>query len=147
MWKSFLKHLKRHGWTWLAGLVIGVLVALLAPALARLSAAIRKPHEQESNAYVFTSDLCPLANGEVRNSFGEPVSIDERGCFKPRAEWSSGAGLMIYGPIQYGSERRYLGEHVLRARLNGEWEPIRLTVTSQEIAAAPAPNSGSDRKQ
>ena len=127
MKEVLLDSIRDHGWSWLVALLIAVAIAVLATPLREVGEwLVRLARPPAANAYVLTAGGTPLVVGLVRNSRGAGVELDDQGCFKPLDYWGSGCGLMIYGPTGPGGDRPFLGEYTLRARENGEWEPIRL---------------------
>ena len=134
--RSLRDHVRDNRWTWLGSLVIGLLIALAAVAVERLWPP--GPDPGNSNVYVFYDDNQPAAGCLVSNGSGPGIPVDARGVFTPRESWRPGQTLMVFGPALEGEPKQFLGEHVLHARNNGEWEPIRLTLSRTEVVGAEA---------
>lgn len=138
MLKNLTESARKHGWGWLIGLAIAAVVAILAGPLGRIGEHLTGGISRATNAYLVTADGHALPAGRVSSGRGPEVEVGPNGAFTPHPEWPDGSDLMVYGPPQEENFGSLLGEYVLRARENGEWEPIRLRQTHAEICGSPA---------
>jgi hypothetical protein len=85
-------------------------IATIMAALVALATLIHQLRPRLSSPFCYVLDALgqPLAGGEVGNSYGSFVPIDERGRFLPPPEWKVGSTVFIYGPPDRNGRRTLL---------------------------------------